>query len=365
MIRVLHYGLGSNLGGIETYLYKLYKNIDTTKVRFDFLTTKDEDVYFKNEFTEMGSRFYPITSRSENPIKNRKELKELFLREKFDIIHCHMNSLSYSAPIFIGVKTNNNIIVHSRNAQAPKSVVTRILHNVNSIFLPKKQIEMLSVSDFAGQWMFGEKADFTVINNGVDIGRFKYNESSRRKIRSELDLDNKFCVIHVGAFRTQKNHMFLLETFRYILKFKRNSRLLLVGAGNLSSEIESKANELGIRDKIIIVGNRSDVPDLLSGADAFLFPSFYEGFPNAVLEAQTSGLPCLISDTITKEVLINSNCSNLSLNKSPREWAGKLLSLSSYENRLTGADTVKEKGFSVEAEVKKIEKLYSQIDMKC
>ena len=361
MIRVLHYGLDSHLGGIETYLYKLYTHIDKEKFHFDFLTVGKDEVCFQKEFTSMGSEFYSLTPRNENSIKNRQELIDLFTREKFDIVHCHMNSLSYMAPISMGVKYNNHVIVHSRNGNSPKSRVTKLLHGINSFLLPKEKVKMLAVSDLAGEWMFGKDTDFTVINNGINIEKFKFNKASRIKVRNELGLDNQFCIIHVGAFRPQKNHLFLLEIFKHIVELKPNSLLLLVGAGSLKSDIEAKAKELGIKEKIIMVGNRADVPDLLSASDAFLFPSFYEGFPNAVLEAETSGLPCLISSTITQEVLINNNCTNLSLDKNPREWAEQFLSLPNFKDRIQGSENVREQGFSVEDEVKKIEAIYTKI----
>lgn len=362
MIRILHYGLSSHLGGIETYLYKLYTHIDKEKFHFDFLTIGSKEVCFYNEFISMGSQFYNIAPRSENPWKNRKDLKDILTRENFDIVHCHMNTLTYTAPISLGLRNKTPVIVHSRNAQPPNILKAKILHDINSLFLPKGKLRMLAVSDLAGEWMFGKDADFTVINNGIDINRFKFNKESREKIRKELGIDDKqFCVIHVGAFRTQKNHMFLLETFKNILKNKPNSKLILVGTGRLFSEIESRAKELHILDNIIMVGRRADIPDLLSASDAFLFPSLFEGFPNAVLEAQASGLPCLISDTITKEVLINSNCYNFSLDKEPREWANKLLSIPGYEDRMKGSKNINKQGFSVEDEVKKIEKIYMNL----
>ncbi|WP_419893010.1 glycosyltransferase [Oceanobacillus kimchii] len=361
MIRVLHYGLGSKLGGIETYLYKLYKNIDRENFQFDFLTNKGEKSCFYDEFIDMGSNFYSITSRNKNLIRNRSELKNLLLKEKFDIIHCHMNSLSYSTPILMGLKTNSKVIVHSRNASTPKSLKTRFLHNYNSIILPKNKVKMLSVSDYAGDWMFGSKANYTVINNGVDTTKFMFNMDNRKKIRKELNLENQFCIIHVGAFRTQKNHIFLLEIFKYLKKYKSNSKLLLVGDGKLRVDIEREIENMGIKENVVILGNRSDISDLLAGGDAFLFPSHYEGFPNAVLEAQTSGLPCLISDTITKEVLINDNCYEFSLKSSAKEWAEKLLSIKKNDDRYDGAERILDKGFSVNSEINKIEDIYKNL----
>lgn len=217
---------------------------------------------------------------------------------------------------------------------------------------------MVAVSDLAAIWMFGKKANYKVINNGLNVAKYRYNELSRYRIRKEFGLEDELVIIHVGAMRKQKNHMFLLDIFSEILKRQKNSKLVLVGDGKLKPNILNKVNRLKIEDSVIFAGNRNDVQDILSAADVFLFPSFYEGFPNAVLEAQTAGLPCLISDVITKEVIVNENCKTMSLSASAKEWAIKLLSLSSFKDRRIGAKNVKLKGFAVEDEVKKIEDLY-------
>lgn len=364
MIRILHYGLDSYLGGIETYLYKLYSNIDKNEFKFDFLVIGNKKPCYYEEFIKMGSNFYKITPRSNNILKNIFELSKLLKEEHFDIIHFHLNSLSYITPIQIAIKNGIPIIVHSRNAGIINSKISVFLHKVNYYLLPKDKITMVSVSDLAGRWMFGEKADFKVINNGIDIKKYQYNEISRNRIRQELKLKDEMLIVHVGAMRRQKNHMFLLDIFNEVLKKQNNSKLLLVGDGELKEQILNKIYKLQIEDNVIILGNRNDIPDILSAADIFLFPSFYEGFPNAVLEAQTSGLPCLISDVITKEILINENCQTLSLDDDADEWAKKLLSLEQLKDRKMGAEKVKSKGFSVENEVKKIEKIYKELVIK-
>src|SRR5699024_7320373 len=125
--------------------------------------------------------------------------------------------------------------------------------------------------------------------------------------------------------REQKNHFFLLDVFKEVLREHENATLLLVGEGKLREKIQRKILELNLEDNVFLLGNRPDVNKILSASDFFLFPSLFEGFPNAVLEAQTAGLPCLISDTITKEVCVSSDCEYLSIKKTPKEWALKIL----------------------------------------
>jgi len=363
MIRVLHIGLSSHLGGIESYLYKLANNINKKKYKFDFMVIGDEQkACYYDDLKRIGCGFYSVTSRKDSYIKHKKDIKELFKNNNFDIIHCHMNSLSNIAPIKLALKFNRKVIVHSRNGQLSSShfFITKFLHYYNCLRLPKKDVKKLAVSKVAGEWMFGKNADFSVLNNGIDVNKFKFNEVARRKIRQQLDIKDEFCIVHVGAFRSQKNHDFILDIFKHFVEIKPKSKLLLLGTGELMSQFKYKANELGIINNILMVGNKNNVSDYLSAGDVFLFPSLFEGFPNAVLEAQASGLPCLISDTITKEVLINNNCVTFPLEKSPIEWAQKILELPAFDNRLKAAENITQCGLSVKQEVKKIETIYKE-----
>lgn len=365
MKRILHIGLSKHLGGIETYLLKLMKNINKTEFHFDFLITENkEDICFYKEFESLGANFYSITPRRKSYRKHKKDLKDLFQTTEIDIVHCHMNTLSNILPIKIALKYGKKVIIHSRNGELSSNfkLKTRFLHHMNYLFLPRKETKLLAVSDVAGKWMFGENAKFTVINNGIEINKFRFNLDARIKIRKELNIPNEYLVvIHVGAFRKQKNHMFLLEIFAELVKKNPDSVLILVGSGRLKQDIEAKANELKIFDKVIMVGNKTNVSDYLSAADVFLFPSYFEGFPNAVLEAQTNGLACLISDSITDQVIVNYNCYKLSIDKTPCEWAEKLMRIPHFDNREDGVKNIIKKDLSVKEEIKKIEAIYNSL----
>lgn len=364
MIKILQYGLTDNLGGIETYLLKLTKNIDRTKFQFDFLILGSDKPCFYEELKELGCRFHFVTDRRKNPIANYKEISTLLDNSHYDIVHCNLNSLSYITPALLAAQKKIPTIVHSRNAGIPTSRVSRILHRINSKRLLKTKIKKLAVSNLAGEWMFEDDSEFLVINNGIDVQKYKYNESDRELIRNEFNIDkSEKLLIHTGAFREQKNHDFLIDIFNKVYKENQNTKLMLVGSGNLENDIKAKIKRLNLNDSVIFTGNRDDIPSLLSAADFFIFPSLYEGFPNSVIEAETSGLPCIISDSITKEVVINNNCFQLSLDKSAEYWAGKIVNI--LEKGITFRDKASEKvnstGFSVGNEVKKIEQLYLDI----
>ena len=363
MIRVLHYGLDSKLGGIETYLYKLYTHIDRDEFQFDFLAVGDKEPCWYKEFTDMGSDFYRVTPRTKNLFKNRAELFKLFKEEHFDIVHCHLNTLSYIAPVQVAIKNRIPVIVHSRNAGASKSIISNLLHSINSAILPRNKITMLAVSNLAGTWLFGNNAKFKVINNGIDIEKYTYSEVGRNKVRKEFGLKNELIIVHLGAMRKQKNHMFLLDIFNEVLKIKPNSKLLLIGEGELKKEISNKIYKLRMEDNVILTGKRNDVCDILSAGDMFLFPSFFEGFPNAVLEAETTGLPCLISSEITNEVMINEDCYAMSLNVEAKAWADKLLSIKLNENRKISSQNIKNQGYSVEDEIRRVVSIYRDLSI--
>lgn len=370
-MRILHYGLSAHLGGIETYLYKLYKNIDREEYQFDFLVVGDEEPCFYNEFSEMGSNFYFATPASKNPFKNKKEIFNHIKSQNFDVIHCHLNSLSNIEIVKAGIKHRIPTIVHSRNAGLGLKTIYKYLHSINRFLLPKNSLELLAVSDLAGEWMFGKTKEFTVINNGIDVNQYQFDLLQRQEVRRELGLDDQYTIVNVGALREQKNHFFLLDVFKEVLREHENATLLLVGEGKLREKIQRKILELNLEDNVFLLGNRPDVNKILSASDFFLFPSLFEGFPNAVLEAQTAGLPCLISDTITKEVCVSSDCEYLSIKKTPKEWALKILDqikltkkleLGDYnKNRVEKSKKVKERKLDVESEIIKIQNIYRSL----
>lgn len=361
MIKVLHYGLSPNKGGIETYLHKIYTNIDKNKFQFDFINLHGNEVCYYEDFKSMGSQFYSITSRRKTPMNYRKSLNNLFTTNNFDILHCHLNTLSDIDPILIALRHKSKVIVHSTSAGISNSLITNLLHKLNFLRLPKNKIKMLAVSDKAGEWLFGKNSNYTVLNLGIDADRFKFNKMKRKQLRDKLELQDELIIGHVGTFIKVKNHDFLVDIFYELKKVNKNAKLILIGEGPLKESIEIKVRKLNINDSVLFLGRRDDVQDLLNVMDIFLMPSFYEGFPTAVLEAQASGLPCLISDNITKEVALADDCLMLSLDCSAEQWATTLLSIEAQKDRSAGRCTISDNGLLVEDEIKRIEEIYDSL----
>lgn len=323
MKKVLITGMSWFLGGIETYLYRTISNMDSKEFSFDFLITYDETPCFYNELKNLGCNFYRVTSRRENFLKNRLEIQALLKTEKYDLVYCNLNSLNYITPCLCARNAGIPVIVHCHNSGTLRGIKTRMLHRINFYRLPK-DITRLAVSEIAGKWMFGNK-HFKVINNGVDTTMFKYSTLRRKETRKRLDVkEDEKVILHVGAFRLQKNHQFLIRVFNKYHKKNPNSKLFLVGVGELQEEIKLNVEQLGIGDSVCFLGIRQDIPDLLSASDCFVFPSFYEGFPIALIEAETSGIHCVVSDRITSEVIIPQVCDKLSLDDSIDDWCSMI-----------------------------------------
>lgn len=360
-IRVLHIGLDAYLGGIETYLLKIATYIDKEKYQFDFLSYYNFKPYFMKELKDLGSNFYYITHRKKNYIKYILDLNALYEKEHFDIVHCHLNSLSSIEPCLIALKYKCKVIVHSRNAGNIVSLKSRLLHKLNYYILPKKKICAVAVSDLAGKWMFGENSDFIVLNNGVNTTSFAYNEQYRNIVREELKIsEQQEVIIHVGAFRYQKNHDFIIDIFCEYVKKHPSAILLLVGEGDLIVQTKDKVSRLNIQNKVKFLGNRKDIPKLLSASDKFLFPSYYEGFPNALLEAETSGLYCIVSNTITTQAMLPNLCTSLSLEEPASKWAEEL-SENHVDDRKCAKKIVENAELDISGEMKRLTELYYKL----
>lgn len=359
-IRVLHVGLDTHLGGIETYLLKIASNIDRNRFQFDFLAYDNEKPCFHDELESLGCGFRYVRSRRRSWFGNARDIRDLLAKERYDIIHCHLNSLTYITPALEGLKAGTKVIIHSRNAGWARGSSSWLLGFLNRYRIPWNKVTRAAVSDVAGQWMFGKNRDFIVLNNGVDTSLFRYSEAARQATRETLGIKSGTeVIVNTGAFRAQKNHSFLLDVFDSYHREHENSILLLVGGGELESEIRDKAGRLGLTGSVVFAGVSKDVAGILSASDKFLFPSLYEGFPNALLEAEASGLPCVVSDTITSQACLD-NCVRLSPDAPVGEWVHALETVSAA-GRAACAGKVDEAGFGLKEEISRLENLYSSL----
>ena len=256
-------------------------------------------------------------------------------------------------------------------------IPTRIAHSHNAkttvnlkyfFFLYEKAriknycTDMFMCSTPAGVWTFGQKTvdagKVKFIKNGIETERFVFNEKVRAQKRSELSLGDKFVVGHVGRFMQQKNHTFLVDIFEQIHKKNPNSVLMLISDGRLMDEIKAKVRRLGLDDSVMFLGNRGDVNELMQATDVFLFPSLWEGLPLTGIEAQTAGLPVVMSDVITDEVCITENTYMLSLNDCAEVWADKVMSVCSNHIRKNVQKQIIDAGFDIQTTADWLQNFY-------
>lgn len=347
-----------NQGGAETFLMKLLRNLDRTEYMLDFCVMSSDIGTYEAEVKELGGKIYHVVPKSKNPVTCFCDIKNIVKEHGYEsVIRVNEHSLSVIDLIAAKCGGAKKLIMRSSNADSG-SKKQRILHKLFN-FLPRTIPDVkIAPSKKAAVYTFGKKnvakGKVAFLQNGLSVDDFTFNEETRDKLRKELNLEGKFVIGHVGRFQKQKNHKFLIEVFKEITAQKENAHLLLVGGnGELLEETKAYVNELDLADSVTFLGNRSDVPALLSVFDMLIFPSLYEGMPNVVIEAQAAGLPCLISDTITEEADITGLVKYYSLEKNAKEWAEEAIAHSTRFERRSYKQEFYDVGYDIEAVVEK------------
>ncbi|MCL2212278.1 MAG: glycosyltransferase family 1 protein [Oscillospiraceae bacterium] len=366
-IRILHVFGRTDRGGAETFVMNIYRNIDRTKVQFDFMVHTEDKCAYDDEILALGGQIFRVPRyNGKNHFGYKKAWKNFFANHpEHKIIHGHITS---TAAIYLKIakKFNKTTISHIHSTASLGSGVGAKAKSMLERRAKNHADYLFACSKPAAEWCYGAdyhtNSNFHIIKNAIDVQKFAFNETSRAKTRSEFGLDDKFVVGHVGNFSTPKNHTFLIDIFAEISRKNSDAVLLLVGGGQLRGEIEEKVRSLGLMDSVIFAGIRTDIPELLCAMDVFVFPSLWEGFPVTMVEAQTSGLTCVISDTITNEVEISELVEFVSLSSPPPFWTDIVLS-GKHKNlsRRYFSEKVAQAGFDVQATTECLEKIYSGV----
>ena len=369
-LRILFvFGCPLKKGGTENVMINIVKNIDRDRFHIDFLIfDKTPDQSDDKKYLELlGCRFYQITARGVDRKLHNRELDEFFRDHKYDIVHTHMDAIGEEALKAAKKHGIKALIAHSHNTDQldnPKGLKDR-LHKCYLIYekhLLRRYAEyFVACSPEAGKWLFGEKIcngdKFLLLKNSIDSSA--YDEDTRNAVRKDLGLNGRKVIIHVGQFRTQKNHGKVIDVFNELHKRDDSFRLVLVGTGEEQESIKSKVEALGLKDDVLFLGNRNDIPGLLTAADVFLFPSLYEGLSIALLEAQASDLICIVSDTVSPASFVTEKTMSLGLDKDPKAWADKIeSSLETYKSRSDMKSLFVEKGYDISAQIKVLESFY-------
>ena len=368
MERILMVVGSLGMGGAETLLVNLLKNIDRNEIMFDFVCLDNgEHGVYEDTVKELGSNVYHLPKyKIYNSASFKKSWRKFFEEHKeYRIIHTHHSS-SVAIILKIAKKYGLYCIAHSHNTGFNHSGLMGLLHKSLTKKTRKVADHFFTCSMPAAVAAFGEEISsdpnrLTMLNNGILSKNYAYNPKIREEYRQELKLDKDITLYaHVGRFSYAKNHKYLLKVFAEVLKKEPKSRLLLLGAGELKSQIDSDIISLGLEGKVIIQGIVMNPWDYLQAADYFVFPSIHEGLPLSVVEAQASGLKVLMSDTIAKETIVTDLVEQMSIEVDPVLWADKLIATKEYKRRNTYIEIL-ESGFDISSSAKFLQNYYENL----
>lgn len=368
MVRILQiFGEPLSNGGQESFIMNMYRNIDRAKVQFDFYTPffcDNKDL--REEIENMGGRIY-CSNGSFLKEGNKKDfikgLKTFLNSHKYEIVHINSGSvfaLAFGAKIAkkSGAK---RIIVHS-HATGINNIKYRLIKNISEKIFLKNATDYLACSKKAAEWKFPQKIikenKYSIVKNGIELDKFKYDENIRKKYRKKLNIkNNDFVIGNVGRIEISKNHKFLLELFREISINMENAKLLIVGTGTQKNEIVNYIKNENLEDKVILLGERNDVNNILQAMDIFIFPSMFEGLGIVSIEAQAAGLITICSENIPEEADVTRLFIRLNLNDDKKIWIDKVKKNVNYK-RINCIDDLRKNGYDAKNIAKSLESIY-------
>lgn len=366
MIRVLHSVSNMDRAGIETMLMNYYRHIDRSRVQFDFLCNKTKPGAYDEEIKAMGGNIYHTPGL--NPVKffeyKKCVIKILQDNPDIKIMHSHNGALAYQslyAAYKYGLK-NRICHAHATTIDVNFKLPLKLLYKTQ---LNKVSTKFWGCGKESIRFYFGDKImksnNYFVLHNAIEEKKFSFNEELRNLLRKQYNLEDKFVIGNVARFMKQKNHTFTLDLFKVILQKEPKAVLMLLGDGELLETMKQKAKELQIEESVMFLGNVSNVNEMYQAMDLFLLPSLFEGLPVVGIEAQTAGLKCIFSNTITDEVKVTDNVEFLDLKKDSLEkWADTILNYKEYERMNTEQEII-DAGYSIEVEAKKLQEIYEKM----
>lgn len=367
-IRILHITEMMQAAGIESFIMNVYRNIDRNKVQFDFLITRNEKEFYDEEINQLGGKKIVIDKMKTKStlirvIKESIEMYKIFKNENYNCVHVHSGTPIRILYLVAAKMANVKIrIYHSHSAEVLgphkllniKKIVFKFFKNIIPIFATN----YFACSKKAAEWMYPNRImkKVEIVYNGINLEKFKYQEDIRRNIRKQLDIEENFVVGHIGRFNDQKNHTFLIDIFNDLITKIPEAKLLLIGTGELEDTIRQKVSDLNLEEKVLFLGVRDNVNEIMQGMDIFLLPSNYEGLPVVGIEAQAAGLKCILSDQITNEVAITDNVEFLPIIDT-NNWKEKITELRNYKREDVSKKII-DNGYDINSVSNKIENFY-------
>lgn len=347
-------------GGVEAVVMNYYRNIDKTKIQFDFICDNDSTNIPYQEIEQLGGKVILIPPYQHQK-SYQKELQKILKQNNYKIIHSHINTMSVF-PLYAAKKVGIPIrIAHSHSTSNKVEWKKNILKNILRPYSKIYATDYFCCSELAGKYLFGNKTynegKVFLLNNAIDLDKYKYNEKERNKQRKKLNINKDAIAIgHIGRFVKQKNHSLLIDIFKKINELNNNTILILVGQGPLENEIKSKVKKLNLDNKVIFLGQLEETNNIYQAFDIFLLPSLYEGLGMVLIEAQVSGLPCIASKEVPTIAKVTNNLHFIDLNNL-EEWTNYISKLEIKE-RNNYLKEIRNNGYDIKIESKKLELKY-------
>ena len=343
------------LNGISSVV-KNYTGILADKYQFDFLLCRGSDTEGFQFIKSIGGKVVVVNiNRNRKPIKYMKELSKELKKRNYDAVHVHGNS----GTMFFDIHAAKMVKVPMRIAHCHStSSVSKLLHSLLKPFLNMELTHCVACSKEASKWIFTK--DAVILNNAIKTENYGFSAESRNSLRKELGVDGKFVILMVGHFTREKNFGFMIDRFAEVVSKKPDSALVIVGDGKLRGEYEKQIAELGLSDKVIMPGKKSDANRYYSMADAFVLPSVFEGLGMVLVEAQGSGVPCFASMGVPKEANVADGVTYLSL-ENPKDWTDALLNVKVQDREKVSAEAIskiKAGGYDVAENAKVLDEIY-------
>ena len=369
MIRVAQILGKMNGGGVEQVVMNYYRAIDREKVQFDFYLFKGSKLVPTEEIKALGGRIFVLPT-FRHPARYVKVLRRLLQENRYDILHCHLSTLSY-LPLLAAKQAGVRVrILHNHSTSGGAREWHRNLAKMLLKPLAKANAtDYFACSELSSRWLYGSRAiaplseeegaakRVRIMPNAIDTEKYAFSEKKRREMRRELKIPESAQVFgHIGRFCPQKNQSFLIDIFKEIRKQCKNACLVMAGTGEDMELIQARAIAAGISDRVVFAGQRSDADKLYSAFDCFLLPSNYEGLPVVGVEAQCAGLPCLFSDKVTTEVKMTGTAQFLRLGNAA-DWACAALCCSGMRDS-DAAARISERGYDIHQAAKQLEEFY-------
>ena len=360
MVRILQIIGSLNMGGAENFIVNIYRNIDRSLVQFDFvLYDKPQGNNFYEEVENLGAKIYYVPPKKEGMIKNYRAIRDIVRENNYKTVWKH-TSHCFAGIDIIAAKSGGATkrILHSHNKGTNK--LETKLHYVFRPIVNMFATDRFACSNEAGEWLFGNRP-FKVINNGIDLERFRYRVNIRQDYRKKFGLEDKFVIGHIGRFELQKNHSFMIDVFHDFCKKEDRAVLVLIGEGSLQDEIKEQVKSKDIDDKVLFLNTRFDIAELLQMMDVFMMPSNFEGFGIALLEAQAVGMPCLASDQVPNKANVTGKVKYLPLGN-VELWADTLQKIKNEERIENAVELIREAGYSITDIARDIESMILSIE---